>query len=77
MAPPEEDAMATRKQPYRQAKTKDVPKEAPRLASKGSKWGKAELQKLGVRFPLKARMDLNAVMHIDDSQWSHAERKRK
>lgn len=82
--PPEEgeDVMATRHQPLRTAttarrvKSADFPDETPKIASSGSEWGKRDLVMLGVRFPLKGRIDLNKILNVDESQWADNARKR-
>lgn len=77
--PEEDDVMATRHQPSRTAarivKTIEEPPEMLRLARSGSEWERPELMKLGVRFSLKKRVDLNKI--LDKSQWDDETQERR
>ena len=79
--PPEEDRMATRQQPPRAAKQpKEVfptdPKGETERFGPANKWGKKQLDWLGVKFSLKKRVDLNTILNVDESQWPPAIRTR-
>ena len=66
--------MATRQQLSRAAKQpREVlptdPKEDAEKFGPANKWGKKQLDWLGVKFSLQKRIDLNKILNVDESQW--------